>query len=115
MFEFCKTTFFISTFSPCYKENHPRYTFGVKNCYVLFQPEVSFAMHDLPNDTPITVWDAPVTVRDKIRVAYRNSNRGYHIRDTVHYPMSHDMIRPLNNNSENEVIQWWLYKNDASI
>ena len=96
-------------------ENHPRYTFGVKNCYILFQPEVSFAIHDLPNDTPITNWDTPVTVRDKIRVGYKTAGRGYHIRDTIHYPMSHDMIRPLNNNSENEVIEWWVYKNDVSI
>ena len=59
-------------------------------------------MHDMPNDTPLTARDFPVTVRDKIRVAYKNSNRGYHIRDTINYPMSHDMIRPLSNNSESE-------------
>jgi hypothetical protein len=115
VFEFSKITYFITTFAPCYPENHPRYTFGVKNSYILFQPEVSFALHDLPYDTPNTSWDNPVTVRDKIRVAYKNAGRNYHIRETTHYPMAFDMIRPLNKDSTNEIIEWWLYKDDLTL
>ncbi len=109
-FEFCKITFFITTFSPVYPETHSRYSFNAKNCYILFQPEVSFALHDLPPDSANTAWDAPVTIRDKIRVAYKNANRPYHVRSTTHYPMAHDMIRPLN--SDSGLIKWWLFKSD---
>jgi hypothetical protein len=108
VFEFCKMTFFITTFSPAYPDYHPRYSFNAKNCYVLFQPEISFALHDLPPDTPHTKWDSPDNVRDKIRVAYKNAGRPYNIRNTIHYPMAYDIIRPLNNDSG--LIKWWSYR-----
>lgn len=105
MFEFSKITFFITTFSPCYPENNSRYTHGENECFILFQPEISFASHDLPEDTIVTNWDNPKTVRDKIRVNFKNNNREYLIRDTISYPMCHDIIKPLNKNDE--VVKWW--------
>jgi hypothetical protein len=106
VFEFNKKTFFITTFLPCYPITSSRYTHGVEECFILFQPEVSFAIHDLPFDTPYTEWLKPVTVRDRIRIAFKQSNRGYHIRNTVKYPMAYDIIKPIDNNSEN-IVRWW--------
>ncbi|CAH1802557.1 unnamed protein product [Owenia fusiformis] len=108
VFKFYNHTFFITTFGPFYSENHSRYGFESENCFVLLQPELSFAHHDLPPDTPETKWETPETIRDKIRVAYRDAGRGYHIRDTVVYPMAHDIVKPLTD--KDDVITWWELK-----
>ncbi|CAF0999986.1 unnamed protein product [Brachionus calyciflorus] len=105
VFEFNKLTFFITTFLPIYPENHSRYSFGINECFILFQPEISFAHHNLPHDTPVTNWSHPKTIRDKIRINFKNSNREYLIRDTVSYPMCHDIIKPIEKNGR--IINWW--------
>ena len=105
VFEFNHITFFVTTFAPCYPENHSRYSFESTECYVLLQPEISFAQYDLDQDTPFTDWDNPKTPREKIRSAFRMAGRGYPIRDTVRYPMAHDIIRPLE--YDGDVVQWW--------
>lgn len=108
VFEFNKVTCFITTFAPYYDETSPRYAFGAKDCYILFQPEISFAQHNIPIDTPKTNWDNPKTVRDKIRVAFRDAGRPYKIRETVYYPMCEDMIKPLG--ETDDIIKWWIPK-----
>jgi FPC/CPF motif-containing protein YcgG len=108
VFEFDRVTFFITTFTPHYSESHPRYAHDSKNyCHILFQPELSFLRHNLPDDTPDTNWTQPITSRDKIRVAFRKNGREYPIRPTIYYPPSHDMIRPLSNDLA-DIVQWWL-------
>jgi FPC/CPF motif-containing protein YcgG len=103
VFEFCKRTFFITTFSPCYPQTHSRYSFESSNSYVLFQPESSFARHNLEPFTIHTNWTQPKTIRDKIRVAYKQAGREYLIRD---HPLSYEIIKPMVNESTN-VIEWW--------
>ena len=66
----------------------------------------SFAIHDIGEDTPKTNWECPVTVRDKIRVAYKENDRGYYIRDTIIYPAAHDIVKPLKEGT-GEIIEWW--------
>ncbi len=66
----------------------------------------SFAIHDIGDDTPLTNWDEPKTVRDKIRCAYKENNRGYYIRDSVVYPAAHDVVKPLKE-GPGHVIEWW--------
>lgn len=105
VFEFNKVTFFITTFAPFYPENHARYAFGAENCYILFQPELSFAFHDLPPDTSETNWENPQTVRDKIRVAFREAGRQYFIPESVHSPMVYEIIRPVNDCDV--MYEWW--------
>ena len=105
VFEFNGETIFITTFAPFYKENHPRYSFGSENCYILFQPEISFAQHNLSPDTPNTNWENPKTARDRTRVAYKEAGRPYNIRDTVIYPNSHDIVTPLI--PGDKVVEWW--------
>lgn len=48
VFSFSGQTFFISSFSPIYPSSHPRYTYGSNSVFILFQPELSFATHNLP-------------------------------------------------------------------
>nr|KAG5692055.1 hypothetical protein BaRGS_021487 [Batillaria attramentaria] len=76
------------------------------DCFILFQPELSFAQHDLPDDTPVTNWDNPVTVRDRIRTAFRAAGRSYNIRETILYPMAHDIVKPLFD--DDPLVEWWL-------
>lgn len=107
-FEFDNESIFVTTFAPCYPSSHSRYGFGAQGCFVLFQPEFSFAAHDIGPDTPDTNWKAPSTVRDKIRVAYSNAGRPYVIRDTVYYPPVHDIVKPLG--LDDPPIKWWTDK-----
>ena len=85
---------------------HHRYAFGADNAFILLQPMYSFAIHDIGEDTAKTNWDHPVTIRDKIRVAYKENDRGYYIRDTIIYPAAHDIVKPLKEGS-GEIIEWW--------
>lgn len=105
VFTFNKVTFFITTFAPFYPENHPRFAFGADNCYILFQPEISFTHHDLPPDTPDTNWNQPRTVRDNIRVAFKDAGRSYYIPDSIYSPMIHEILRPV---AEGDAgYEWW--------
>lgn len=70
----------------------------------------SFAIHDIGKDTPHTNWECPVTVRDKIRVSYKENDRGYYIRDTIVYPAAHDIVKPLKEGT-GEIIEWWKDSN----
>ena len=105
VFEFNSVTFFITTFAPFYAENHSRYSFGASNCYILLQPEISFAQYDLDEDTASTDWDNPRTPRDRIRCSFRQAGRGYPIRNTVYYPMAHDIVRPVE--YDGDTVEWW--------
>lgn len=105
-FEFNAVPIFVTTFAPCYPSNHARFAFGAEQAFVLFQPMYSFAIHDIGNDTPHTNWDNPVTVRDKIRVAFKENNREYYIRDTIYYPAAHDIVKPLKE-GVGELVEWW--------
>ena len=105
VFEFNKVTFFITTFAPFYPQDHPRYAHGADNSYILFQPELSFAFHDLPSDTPETNWDVPKTVRDRIRVAFKDAGRRYTVPDSIYHPMVEEMIRPVK--ETDDFYKWW--------
>lgn len=105
VYRFHIQTFFITTFAACYAETHSRYNFGSDYGYILFQPEISFAQHDLPDDTVDTNWEHPQSVRDRIRVAFRNVGRGYKIRDTLTYPMVYDLVKPIDPNVD--FFEWW--------
>jgi hypothetical protein len=105
VFQFNKVTFFITTFGPFYPETNSRYAFGCENCFILLQPELSFALHDLSPDTTETNYDNPTTERDRIRCAYRNAGRPYIVPADLTQPMAWDMIKPITN--EDPIIQWW--------
>lgn len=105
VFQFNDITYFITTFAPFYPETNARFAFGAENGFILLQPELSFALHNLPPDTPHTNWDHPQTVRDKIRVAFRNAGREYPIPSSLFMPLAWEMVRPLCNGGP--VVKWW--------
>lgn len=110
-FEFNEVPIFVTTFAPCYPDNHSRFAFGAQNAFVLLQPMYSFVIHDIGNDTPHTNWSNPTTVRDKIRVAYKENGRPYYIRDIVVYPTAHDIVKPLVDNGTS-LVEWWKDTDD---
>lgn len=69
------------------------------------QPDISFALHDLPPDTPETNWDKPVTIRDRIRIAFRNAGRPYCMKHAYFNPMSWDVVKAIN--KDDPVLEWW--------
>ncbi|XP_074655561.1 uncharacterized protein LOC141909093 isoform X2 [Tubulanus polymorphus] len=102
VFEFNKMTFFVTTFAPFYPETHSRYSFGCRDHgYILFQPELSFARKDLPTYTPVTNWNNPRTIRDRIRVAFRDAGRPY---PTHEVPLVEEIVRPVDSCDQ---IKWW--------
>lgn len=106
-FEFDDEPFFITTFAPCYPTTHSRFGFGIKDkSYVLFQPEFSFAWHNIGEDTVETDWETPTTTRDKIRVEYRRNGRAYEIPSTIYYSPAPYMVDPLCKGDPR--IEWWV-------
>lgn len=105
-FRFNKADFFVTTFAPCYPPTSSRYAFGAGRAFVLLQPEASFARHDLPFDTADTNWEAPKTIRDKTRVAFRKAGRGYYIPNTTRYPPAEHIVKPLRDDGVS-VVPWW--------
>jgi small GTP-binding protein len=106
-FRFAKMDFFVTTFAPCYSQSSSRYAYGTGRAFVLLQPETSFARHHLPPDTPHTEWDAPKTIRDKARVAFREASQSYFIPDTTTYPAAEHIVKPLKDDGVT-VVRWWL-------
>lgn len=95
-YSLCNVPIFITTFAPFYSKNNCRYMHSIEElsdyCYILLQPEISFLRHNIGNDTPKTNWDNPETIRDKIRVNFRNHSRGYFIPPTISYPISEMIV-----------------------
>jgi len=106
-FEFANETFFVTTFAPCYGVDSSRYTFDAdsESCFLLLQPEFSFAQRDIGDDTPETNWDDPKTIRDRIRVEYKKHGREYEIPDSIVYPPASHIVRPLHIGEP--VVTWW--------
>jgi hypothetical protein len=81
-FEFGGESIFVTTFAPCYKSDSSRYCFLEDNgdpssCFILLQPELSFAKKNIGEETPDTNWDDPQTIRDKIRCEFKKHGRSY--------------------------------------
>jgi len=104
-FEIGKESIFLTTFSSCYNSNSSRYTYGVNSGFLLLQPEFSFAWKDIGFDTATTNWDDPQTMRDKIRVEFKKNGQEYEIPNTIHYPASHHVVKPMN--LGDPVVEWW--------
>lgn len=109
-FRFYKTDYFVTTFAPCYPSSSSRYTYGINHSFVLFQPDLSFLRHDLPLNTidTETQWDNPQTIRDKTRIAFRNAGQQYHIPNTIQYSNAQEIVKPLHDDGQSPVIQWWI-------
>jgi FPC/CPF motif-containing protein YcgG len=108
-FRYAGEDFFVTSFSPAYPSTSSRYAFGSPHAFLLLQPETSFARHKLPDDTADTNWEAPKTIRDKTRVAYKEAGRSYHIPVTIEYPPAEHIVKPMNDDGRSEsVVRWWI-------
>ena len=105
VFEFNRTTFFVTTFAPFYPDSNSRFSFGCSDCYILFQPELSFAIHDLPDDTAHTNWGRPANVRDRIRIAYQEAGRAYEPPMATKEPMVYDIVKRCY--PQDVIFEWW--------
>lgn len=78
-FEFAGEPIFVTSFAPCYPSTSSRFAFNcdLDSCFVLFQPEYSFAWRNVDDDprNTHTEWDQPKSARDRIRVAFRDHGR----------------------------------------
>lgn len=107
VFEFDRVTMFVTSFGPCYADCHARYGYECPQSYILFQPEISFAQHDIPSDTLHTNWDNPRTVRDRIRKAFRDNGQPYTLPESLSQPMAWEVVKP-DSEFEETVIEWWI-------
>jgi hypothetical protein len=48
---YCSTSFFVTSFAPCYPENSSRYGFGAEHTYILYQPNFVFMRNKIPKPT----------------------------------------------------------------
>jgi hypothetical protein len=106
-FEFNRQTLFVTTFAPFYDSlSHSRACRSAPDtCYVLLQPDDSFARHNLTPDTPLTNWESPQTMRDHIRKRHRSQGQPYTIPKSASYPAADHIVKAEDNDSP--VIQWW--------
>lgn len=108
-FRFAGVDFFVTTFAPCYPSSSPRYAFGSSHAFILLQPESSFARHNLPEDTAETNWEAPKTIRDKTRVAFKEAGRPYFIPNTTDYPPAEHIVKPIKDDGKAaNIVRWWV-------
>jgi len=109
-FEFDNEFIFVTTFASCYKSDHSRHTFGANpdSCFILFQPEYSFAFRNISCGEEPTEWENPKTVRDQIRVSYKQNGRNYILDSNSLGPTAHQIVRPLN--LQDPVVKWWEEK-----
>jgi hypothetical protein len=130
-FSFDSEPIFVTTFAPLYDKHSSRYMYLDKrkkltaikfaqspdkvcrqsddeydSCFVLLQPEYSFLQHDLDDDTPLTNWEDPKTIRDRIRCAFKKVGQLYEIPSSVSYPSASHIVKPLNWKSD-PAVTWW--------
>jgi hypothetical protein len=130
-FSFGSEPIFVTTFAPLYDKHSSRYMYldkrgrlpAVKfaqspdqicdqsggdydSCFILLQPEYSFLRHNLESDTPVTNWEAPQTIRDRIRCSFQKAGQLYEIPSTVSYPSAPHIVKPLCWKSD-PIVTWW--------
>jgi hypothetical protein len=82
-FEYCHDFVFLTTFAPFYDATHSRHQYDAPrtSCFVLFQPEFSFARRNISCGHEATKWTKPESERDVVRVAFLNKQQNYVKRD----------------------------------
>jgi hypothetical protein len=108
-FSFDMVPMFVTTFAPCYPPSSARYLHLTESasdsCFILLQPEVSFLRHGIGPDQPVTNWEKPHTIRDKIRANFRDKQKSYHIPSSLNYPVAATFVHSEDGKS-NSVPFW---------
>jgi len=106
-FEFNNEFIFVTTFAGCYPENHSRYMFNTdkESCFVLLQPEYSFAWRNIECGIEPTNWTEPSCIRDIIRVNFKNHGRNYIFNDDFDPVGAHTIVKPIALDGAH--VEWW--------
>ena len=105
VFRFASTDLFLTTFGPCYDDSSPRWSAGVPSTFVLFQPYESFLRHGIDCLSPLTIWGAPESSRDKIRAKFKRAGRPYNTMNGATSPHAYEVVRPLHLGEA--LVEWW--------
>jgi len=106
-FEFNNEFIFVTTFAGCYPENHSRYMFNAdrESCFVLLQPEYSFAWRNIDSGPEPTNWTEPNSIRDIIRVNFKNHGRNYILNEDFDPVGAHIIVKPMALDAKH--VEWW--------
>ncbi|RKP48239.1 YqcI/YcgG family protein [Trinickia fusca] len=99
-FRFCGISFFITTFAPFYRGDHPRFSWRRDSAFVLLQPEFSFDHHGIHSNNP-----KRTSIKETIRQGFSRNSVGYST-DLVEQPLEAlKYIKPLQ--LGDSPIEWW--------
>lgn len=101
-FEFAGVPFFISTFAPFYRGDHPRFSWRRDSAFIFLQPEFSFDHHGIHAKNP-----RRAAIKEAIRLQFSKDSIGYSI-PLVEQPIeSLKYIKPLE--PDDPPIEWWRF------
>lgn len=99
-FTFSNISFFITTFGPFYRGDHPRFSWCSKSAFVFMQPEFSFDAHGIHIDNP-----KRDSIKFGIREEFSRNTIGYSAK-LVEQPMEAlKYVKPLN--IDGPSVRWW--------
>jgi len=101
-FSYGGTSFFVTTFAPCYPKSNSRYAWGTGCTFILLQPEHSFDSANIPKGHG-------AAIRDVIRMAFKRNDRAYYdpkIIDAASEAIKY--VKPLKLGSP--PVEWWKAK-----
>lgn len=99
-FTFSDVSFFITTFAPFYRGDHPRFSWCNKSAFIFMQPEFSFDVHGIHENNP-----KRETIKIGIRDEFSKSTIGYSS-NLVEQPMEAlKYVKPLY--SDSHPVRWW--------
>lgn len=99
-FKFCGISFFITTFAPFYRGDHPRFSWRRDSAFILLQPEFSFDHHGIHSNNPNRT-----SIKKSIRQGFSRNSVGYST-DLVEQPLEAlKYIKPLQ--LGDSPVKWW--------
>jgi len=99
-FTFSNVSFFVTTFAPFYRGDHPRFSWCSKSAFIFMQPEFSFDAHGIHIDNP-----KRESIKSGIREEFSRSTIGYSP-ELVEQPMEAlKYVKPLDIDAPS--VRWW--------
>ena len=114
-FQVLNLDIFVTTFSPCYPSNHPRYNAGIQDCaFILLQPMESFLWKDLPaykteRHTDYSQPPESLDIRERIRLNFRNMGQALYVPESLQISMAEQIVPPVDK-LDSTIIHWWEEK-----
>lgn len=100
--------FFVPTFAPFYKPNHPRYSYQPGSVFILFQPDTSFDRHKITSKNP-----KRGDITRRIKEGFEARGFSYDVSLVAGSPKALRYIKPINFGQE--PIRWWRGEVDPTV